>query len=125
MPRLWALTCTTYPSKPGSTVGSRAKRRLTSWLGFYSVCGKLRKSKTRSTQPTSYQPWTRSKTMIGIVSICLVDHLNPGFGYQIRIIDDRGQTVLFTSRDPLTGQDLLTLADCLRVAQNYAPLEQE
>ena len=48
----------------------------------------------------------------------LVDALNPGFGYQIRIT--RGpQTLLWTSRNPATGKDLLTAADCLEVLAMY------
>jgi hypothetical protein len=52
--------------------------------------------------------------------ITLCDHLNEGFGYQIRIVDTRGVTLLFTSRDPVNGLDLLTHSDALRVAAAYS-----
>lgn len=55
------------------------------------------------------------------VTISICDHLNPGFGYQMRITDGRtGETVLFTSKSPTTGQPLLTYEDCLEVAAMYA-----
>jgi hypothetical protein len=50
-------------------------------------------------------------------SIC--DLLNPGFGYQVRITDDSGRELLFSSRNPATGDDLLTPKDCLRVIEMY------
>jgi hypothetical protein len=56
---------------------------------------------------------------ISEVYISLCDPLNAGFGYQVRILDARGDTLLFTGRDPVTGSDLLTLADALRVAGMY------
>jgi hypothetical protein len=56
---------------------------------------------------------------IGDVSISLCDHLNPGFGYQVKITDDRGNVLLFSGRDPQTGKDLLTYADALVVASYY------
>jgi hypothetical protein len=57
---------------------------------------------------------TPSYLMIG-----LRDNLNPGFGYQIEVIDLRGERVLFTSRHPVTGKDLLTYHDALEVAAMY------
>jgi len=60
---------------------------------------------------------------MGIVSearITLCDHLNEGFGYQVRIVDTRGDVLLFTSRDPVSGKDLLTYEHALRVAGAYA-----
>jgi len=56
---------------------------------------------------------------ISEVHITLCDHLNAGFGYQIRVVDQSGRTILFTSRDPSTGRDLLTYDDALRVAVGY------
>lgn len=54
------------------------------------------------------------------VSFSLCDWLNPGFGYSLRIENGlNGETLLFTSVDPGTGRDLLTAADCLRVASAY------
>jgi hypothetical protein len=53
------------------------------------------------------------------VHITLCDPLNPGFGYQIRVTGDRGEQLLFTSRDPVTGKDLETMSDALRVASWY------
>lgn len=51
------------------------------------------------------------------VFISLVDWLNPGFGYQIRI--QRGEeTVLFTSNHPKTGKPL-TYKDCVEIANSY------
>lgn len=57
--------------------------------------------------------------MISEVHISLIDVLNPGVGYQVRILDDRGCTLLFTGSDPADGKDLLTYADALRVAEYY------
>jgi hypothetical protein len=57
---------------------------------------------------------------IAHVEIGLCDVLNPRFGYQIRVTDDDGETLLFTSLDPVTGRDLLTYSDALRVACSYA-----
>lgn len=54
------------------------------------------------------------------VSWSLIDALNPGFGYSLRIEDaNNGELLLFTSRDPATGADLLTPVDCLRVVAYY------
>lgn len=54
------------------------------------------------------------------VDVSACDPLNLGFGYQMRVTRSHdGSTVLFTSKDPATGQDLLTLEDCLRVASWY------
>lgn len=63
---------------------------------------------------------SESKVKISEIHTALCDHLNEGFGYQIRIIDTRGNTVLFTSCDPANGTDLLTYKDALRVAEQYA-----
>jgi hypothetical protein len=57
-------------------------------------------------------------------SFTLCDHLNPGFGYQLRISRRRhggNEKLLFTSRAPDTGDDLLTAADCMRVIAMYIP----
>ena len=54
------------------------------------------------------------------VKISLIDSLNPSIGYQMRI-NHGERTLLFTSRHPVTGADLLTLRDCLEVAAMYAP----
>ena len=59
--------------------------------------------------------------MVSTVHIGLCDNLNPGFGYQIEIVNTHGVRVLFTSRDPATGAGLDTLSDALRVASYYAP----
>lgn len=52
-------------------------------------------------------------------SISLCDPMNPGFGYQIRIVRAAQPgdpvDVLFTSRDPVTGKNLLTYEQCLDV----------
>lgn len=58
--------------------------------------------------------------MIGHVNISLCDPLNPGFGYQVCIESTDGRVLLFTSRDPMTSADLLTLSDVLRVVGMYA-----
>lgn len=60
-------------------------------------------------------------------SFTLCDHLNPGFGYQLHISRRRhggNETLLFTSRAPDTGDDLLNAADCMRVIAMYIPGEQ-
>lgn len=54
------------------------------------------------------------------VTFSLCDHLNPGFGYQIKIVNGNGATVLLTDKHPLTGADL-DFAGCLEVASMYAP----
>ena len=55
------------------------------------------------------------------ISIC--DPMNPGFGYQIRITraapPGTSVDVLFTSRNPVTGKDLLTYEQCLDVLAMY------
>jgi hypothetical protein len=61
-------------------------------------------------------------TKIGEVRVALCDPLNPGFGYSVRLVDDRGRTLVLTSRDPESGADLHTCADALRVAGVYASL---
>lgn len=54
------------------------------------------------------------------VTFDLCDRLNAGFGYQLRIENaETGRTILFTSRAPDTGDELLTAADCLRIVQMY------
>jgi len=58
-------------------------------------------------------------TTISETHITLCDPLNEGLGYQVRIVNNRGITLLFTSRDPITGADLLTYTDALRVATFY------
>jgi hypothetical protein len=56
-------------------------------------------------------------------SISLCDPLNPGFGYQIRITRSAPPgapvEVLFTSRNPATGSNLLTYEQCLDVLELY------
>ena len=52
--------------------------------------------------------------------IGLCDNMNPSIGYQIRIVDSEGKDILFASRDPVDGKDLLTYNDALRVAGYYA-----
>ena len=53
-------------------------------------------------------------------SFSLHDYLNPGCGYQVRIENARtGETLLHTGRHPVTGEDLLTAADCLEVIGYY------
>lgn len=52
----------------------------------------------------------------------LCDHLNPGFGYQLKISNaTNGTRLLFTSKHPVTGDDLLTARDCLDVIEAYVP----
>ena len=58
-------------------------------------------------------------TKIGNVSVSLCDHLNPGFGYQIRVTDINGKDLAFTSRCPVTGADLLDITLALKVAAYY------
>ena len=58
--------------------------------------------------------------MIDQVVIALCDVLNPGFGYQVRVVDERGLLLISASKDPVTGSDLLSLADAIRVAATYA-----
>lgn len=64
------------------------------------------------------KPMTSNSVSTVLITLC--DNLNPGFGYQIRIQDQQGKTLLFTSRDPSTGKDLLTLGEALLVASYYA-----
>lgn len=56
-------------------------------------------------------------------TIFFCDPLNPGFGYQIRITraapPGAPVDVLFTSRHPVTGEDLLTYEQCLDVLTMY------
>ena len=50
-----------------------------------------------------------------------VDTLNPGCGYQVKIVRaTTGMTLLNTATAPDTGTALLTPADCLRVVSMYA-----
>lgn len=59
------------------------------------------------------------------VSISLCDHMNPGFGYQMRITNAlNGEELLFTSVHPATGRDLLTYDECLDVANMYRAAPQ-
>jgi hypothetical protein len=53
------------------------------------------------------------------VSFGPVDTLNPDCGYQLRITNDNGQTILFTSVAPDTGRALCSPSDCLRVVLMY------
>lgn len=55
-------------------------------------------------------------------SFTLCDRMNPGFGYQLHI-SRRHETLLWTSKAPDTGNDLLTAADCMRVIAMYIPTE--
>ncbi len=56
-------------------------------------------------------------------SLSLCDPMNPGFGYQLRIVRVAAPgapvDVLFTSRNPVTGEDLLTFGQCLDVLAMY------
>jgi hypothetical protein len=53
-------------------------------------------------------------------SFAICDHLNPGFGYQVRITDAlSGESLLFTSKHPAYGTDLLTAGDCMDVINAY------
>ncbi len=55
-------------------------------------------------------------------SFALCDIHNPGLGYQVKVIDAMtNQTLLFTSRDPITGQDLLTARQCVDVIDCFPP----
>lgn len=56
---------------------------------------------------------------IGELCVSLCDPLNPEFGYQVKIHDDRGKLLLLTSRNPVTGKDLWTYKDALEVAYYY------
>lgn len=52
------------------------------------------------------------------------DRLNPGFGYQIKIVRTcSGMVVLCTDTHPLTGADL-DFAGCLEVAAMYTPTKK-
>jgi len=57
-------------------------------------------------------------------SFTLCDVLNPKIGYQVKI-NRREETLLFTSRDPVTGADLLTARDCLDVIDAFVPPKGE
>lgn len=49
------------------------------------------------------------------------DHLNPGFGYQVFIRHaSTGAEYLNSSRDPVTGAELHSPQDCIRVINYYA-----
>lgn len=53
-------------------------------------------------------------------SISLIDHLNPGCGYQVVVTDSRtGSELLSTSRHPATGAALLTFTQCVEVLGHY------
>ena len=53
-------------------------------------------------------------------SFNLIDVRNPSIGYQLRIRNaENGVDLLFTSKAPDTGENLLTAADCLRVIAMY------
>lgn len=57
-------------------------------------------------------------------TISLVDHMNPGIGYQITITDARnGAALLLTSRHPITGQDLLAYEECIEVLNGYSSMQ--
>lgn len=57
-------------------------------------------------------------------SFALCDHLNPGFGYQVKITDAlSGESMLFTSKHPVDGSDLLTAGDCMDVINAYVAPE--
>jgi hypothetical protein len=56
---------------------------------------------------------------IGEARIALIDAANPSIGYQLRVVNTRGETVLFTAADPTTGSDLVTFSDALRVVGAY------
>lgn len=51
-----------------------------------------------------------------------VDTLNPGCGYQVRITDEYGREILFTSQAPDTGNALRSPADCMRVIAMYVDM---
>ena len=53
----------------------------------------------------------------------LCDVLNPKIGYQVKI--NRREETLFASRDPVTGNDLLTARDCLDVIEAFVPPKGE
>ena len=55
----------------------------------------------------------------GSIEIFPIDTLNPDCGYTIKIKTVRGQVILDTSYNPVTGDDLLSLSDCLTVAEMY------
>lgn len=59
------------------------------------------------------------------VSFAVIDPLNPQFGYSLKIEDEFGHTLLFTSRAPDTGKDLLSPADCMRVVAMYIAPESD
>lgn len=47
------------------------------------------------------------------------DVRNPGHGYYIKIERTDGSIVFHADVDPMTGDPLLTVADCVRVAGYY------
>lgn len=54
------------------------------------------------------------------VSFGPVDSLNPRCGYQVRVEDSAtGKTLAFTANDPMTGNPLLTPADCMAVVARH------
>ncbi len=54
------------------------------------------------------------------IDISVIDHLNPSCGYQVRVVNGRtGEQMLYTNKNPVTGDDLLSFHDCLAVAEMY------
>lgn len=66
---------------------------------------------------TTCNPGTPTAEIEAVITLC--DPMNPSIGYQIRL-ERRGERLLFTAVDPMTGTDLITFADALRVAGYYA-----
>lgn len=60
------------------------------------------------------------------VTFGLHDRFNPGCGYQLRIDDAlSGENILFTSKHPVSGADLLTASACMGVINAYiSPTEK-
>jgi hypothetical protein len=56
---------------------------------------------TRAILGGSFLETEREHVMIGEIKISLCDPLNPWLGYQIRIKDERGRTLLFSARPEL------------------------
>lgn len=52
------------------------------------------------------------------ISINIIDSLNEGFGYSLKI--ERGtELVFFASVNPASGENLNTIEDCLEVVSYY------